>query len=84
VVHHLAHEIHIGHENGSVTLFKEMVQSQQALLELLTFSNTHVLGQLLHGLGCFGLVSREFEGFNEKLERRFLQYDRGVRSLRLS
>jgi len=84
VVHHASHQIHIDHENRCIPLFEEVVHALKALLELLTLCLTHHFGKLSHSLGGLDLVGCEFDVLDEKLQRRFLQNDGGVRSLRLS
>ena len=84
MVHHLSHQIHVGHEHASVALFEEVVEAHKALIKLLSLGELHVLSQLLHDSGSLRLISSYFDGFDEKLQGRFLQYDGGVRSLRLS
>jgi len=84
VVHHASHQVDIDHENRCVTLFEEVIDTLEALLELLTLCLTHHVGQLSHSLGGLDLVGREFDVLDEKLQRRFLQNNWGVRSLRLS
>ena len=84
MVHHFSHEIHICHENRSVAFFEKVVKSHKALLECLTLRETHILRKLVHYFSSFCLVSGDFDGLDEKLQGRFLQYDGGVRSLRLS
>jgi hypothetical protein len=44
---------------------------------------THHFCKLHHGGGCFGFFSSTFNILDEKLQRRFLQYDGEVRGLRL-
>lgn len=84
MIHHLSHEIHIGHEHRSVSLFEKVVESHETLLELVILGQTHMLSKLVHNFGSFGLLSSMFDGLEEKLQGRFLQYYGGVRGLRLS
>ena len=84
MVHHPTHQVDVRHEDRRVPLLEKLTQALQALLELLALSGTHLLGQLVHGLRCLALVGSHFHGLYEKLQRRFLQDDGRVRSLRLS
>ncbi len=84
MIHHFTHQIHVGHEHSSVTLLEEPTHALKAFLELLPLCHSHLLCQLMHRLGSFRFVSSNFDGLEEKLQRRFLQDDGGVRGLRLS
>lgn len=84
VVHHFSHEVHVHHEGGCVTFSQEMIDAEETFFEMFVFGQSHGLGQLAHGIGGFRFVGSCFDGFDEKLQRRFLEDDGGVRSLRLS
>lgn len=73
----------MGHEDGGVALLEEQAEALQAQLELLVLGHAHVVGQLVHALAGLGFILRGFDGGDEKLQGRFLQYDGGVRGLRL-
>jgi len=84
VVHHLTHQVHVGHEHRRVALLEQVVHSQQALLEALALRAPHHLRQLPHRLARLRFLAGLFDRFDEKLQRRFLQDDGEVRGLRLS
>jgi hypothetical protein len=83
VVHHFPHEVDVDHEGGAVALPEEVVHSQQAVLELWALCDAHDGCELGHGVGGLGLICGRLDGFDEKLQGRFLEDDGGVRSLRL-
>lgn len=84
MIHHFSHEINIGHENRCITFFEKIINSKETLLKLLFFCVSHDFSKLVHCFGCICLVSSIFNRLNEKLQRRFLEDDGGVRGLRLS
>ena len=83
MVHHFSHEVDVGHEDRGVALSEEEGQALEAAFELFLLGLAHVLCQLLHELAGFGLVLGAGDCRDEKLQRRFLEDDGGVRSLRL-
>lgn len=84
VVHHFSHEVDIGHEDSGVALFEKVVDAKKTLFEGVSFCLAHDIGELSHSFGGLCFVSSSLEIVDEKLQGRFLQDDREVRSLRLS
>jgi hypothetical protein len=83
VVHHLPHEVDVGHEDRGVPLLEEVVDAQEALLEGFSLCAAHHVAQLRHRLAGLRLLAGLLDGLDEKLQRRFLQDDGEVRGLRL-
>ena len=67
MVHHLPHEIDICHEDGGIPLLENETQTLEAELKLFVLGCAHVFCELLHGLGCFGLILDMLNGGDEKL-----------------
>lgn len=83
MIHHLPHEVHVRHEHACISLTEEMVDSEEALLEGLPLGVAHGFGQLAHRRAGFRFLGGGLDGFDEKLQRRFLQDYGEVRGLRL-
>lgn len=79
MVHHFSHQINVGHEDWSIALFKEETESLKTEFKSESLCRTHVVCKLLHSFSSFGFVATEFEWLNEKLQRRFLKDNGGVR-----
>ena len=84
MVHHLAHEVHMSHEDTSKTFLEQVVETLQAHLECTPLADAHFLGQRSHHFCSLRLLARLSDRIDEKLYRRFLEDYGGVRGLRLS
>lgn len=84
MVHHFTHKVSVSHEYVRISLFEKMIDSHEALLEGITLGLSHDICELGHSFAGSILVRSELKVMDEKLQRRFLDYDGGVRGLALS
>lgn len=74
----------MSHEDTSKAFLEQVVETFQTHLECTSLADAHLLGQRSHHLCSLRLLARLSDRIDEKLYRRFLKDDGGVRGLRLS
>ncbi len=74
----------MSHEDTSKAFLEQVVQTFQTHLECTSLADAHLLGQRSHHFCSLRLLARLSDRIDEKLYRRFLKDDGGVRGLRLS
>lgn len=74
----------MSHEDTSKAFLEQVGQTFQTHLECTSLADAHLLGQRSHHFCSLRLLARLSDRIDEKLYRRFLEDDGGVRGLRLS
>lgn len=72
------------HEDSGEALLEQVVETLQAPLECASLAGAHLFGQRGHHFCSLRFLAGLSDRIDEKLYRRFLKDDGGVRGLRLS